>query len=224
MRDFGYMLAAWWRRQSADWKKRVLLPRLSAVSLVIVIAFIAIAKFAWGNDGPGIITPFAFAGLFAAAVILFAVAIASCEDLVADLEASRPLRVRKRGVVPRALRTWIAAFGRAVLVWLVWLGAAIRREVVRRSAAQWRRAIADSLAGIAPAGASPEHAGALGRPHPARVAPRPRRIDDHHWAVRRSRPREQARATLELLRGHSRGRPVRASRGVSGRRSSDSRS
>lgn len=204
-------IVAWWRRQGADRKKRVLLPRLAAASLAVVVGSIVVAKFAWGTNGPSIVTPFAFAGLFFAAVILFAIAITSCEEFVDELEASRPPRVRKRGVVPRALRRGIAALGRALLVWLVWVGTALRREVTRKSAAQRWRDLVNSLSGVPPAGVTADHAGPLARPVDAsRAAPAER--DAHGRTPRRTRPvRRDALSTLERLyrqhrtrSGHSR--------------------
>jgi hypothetical protein len=172
-----------------------------AVSLGVVIGSIVVAKLTWGTRGPGLATPFAFFGLFVAAVILFALAVVSSEELVDELEASHPPRVRERGVIPRALRRWIAALGRAVLDCLVLIGLAIRSELAPERIAHWWRAFAEALSGVPPAGVSATHAGPLARP-----APRPPRaaLDTHDRAPRWSLPsgRDALNRLEQLYRRH----------------------
>jgi uncharacterized RDD family membrane protein YckC len=162
-------IADWWRRHSAASKKRLML-KAGAVALGVVVGSIVVAKLTWGTTGPGLVTPLAFFGLFVAAVILFALAVVSSEELVDELESSHPPRVRKRGVVPRALRRVIAALGRAVLAWLLRIGLAIRRAMTPERLAHRLRALADALSGVPPVGVSATHAGPLARPAPRRAA------------------------------------------------------
>jgi hypothetical protein len=199
-------VADWWRRHSAAARKRLMI-KAGAVALGVVVGSIAVAKLTWGTSGPGLVTPFAFFGLFVAAVILFALAVVSSEELVDELEAAHPPRVRKRGVVPRALRRAIAAVGGAVLAWLLWIGLALRREMAPAKLAQRWHALADALSGVPPSGASLTDAGPLARP-----APRPSRaaLDTQHRAPRRSLPtgRDALNRLEQLYRRHlSRQRP-----------------
>jgi hypothetical protein len=197
-------VADWWGRHNAASKKRIML-QAGAVALGAVVGSIVVAKLTWGTRGPGLVTPFAFFGLFVAAVILFALAVVSSEELVDELEASHPPRVRKRGVVPLALRRAIAAVGRAVLAWLLWIGLALRREMAPETMSHRWRALAEALSGVPPDGVSVTHAGPLARP-----APRPSRsaLDTSHRAPRRSLPsgRDAFNRLEQLYRRHLRRR------------------
>jgi hypothetical protein len=193
-------VADWWRRHSAAARKRIML-QAGAVALGVVVGSIVVAKLTWGTSGPGLATPVAFFGLFVAAVILFALAVASSDELVEELEASHPPRVRKRGVVPRALRQWIAALGRAVLAWLLSIGWALRREMKRERMAQQWRVLAEALSGVPPRGAFPVHAGSLAVP----VTPPSRaEVDEPLRAPRRSLPsgRDALSRLEQLYRRH----------------------
>jgi hypothetical protein len=210
-------VADWWRRHSAASKKRLML-KAGAVALGVVVGSIVVAKLTWGTTGPGLVTPIAFFGLFVAAVILFALAVVSSEELVDELEASHPPRVRKRGVVPRALRRAIAALGRAVLASLLWIGLALRREITRKKIAQRWYALADALSGVPPNGVSATHAGPLARPAPR---PSPAALDTHHRAPRRSLPsgRDALNRLGKLYRrhlSHQRPAPGRVRHGPAG--------
>jgi hypothetical protein len=207
------LVAERWRRLSML-PKRVLLRRVGAVALVWVVGSIAVAKLTWGSSGPGLATPFAFAALFLAAVALMAVAVVHSQDLVDELEASHPPRVRNRGAFARVVNPmlWTASarLRRAVRDWRARVASTIRREATRDSLTRRIRALASALSGVPSGRLSPVAAGPLARPIAPRAEPRPRRIDEHHRAVRRSHPREEALATLDRLRGHRRGRPERA--------------
>jgi hypothetical protein len=212
IRRVSALVSEWWRQLSRV-PKRVLLRRIGAVALAGVVGSIVLAKLTWGSSGPGIATPFAFAALFLAAVALMGVAVVHSQDLVDELEASHPPRVRKRGRFARAVNPmlWTATawFRRAFREWRARVGSALRREATRESLARRIRALASALSGVPSGGVSPAVAGPLARPIAARGEARPRRIDEHHRAVRRSRPREEALATFERLTGQRRARPRR---------------
>lgn len=203
-------VADWWRRHSAASRKRIML-QAGAVALGVVVGSIVVAKLTWGTSGPGLVTPVAFFGLFVAAVILFALAVASSEELVDELEASHPPRIRKRGVVPRALRQGIAALGRAVLAWLLSIGWALRREMTPERMAQQWRALTEALSGVPPAGVSPTHAGPLARPAPR---PSPAELDTNHRVPHRSLPtgRDALNRLEQLYRRHLQRRQPAAER------------
>jgi uncharacterized membrane protein YfcA len=165
MRETVHNAIAWWRRQSAYAKKRLLI-RMGAVAIGVVVGSIFVAKLTWGRRGPGLITPFAFAGLFLAAAILFVLTVVQSEELVDELESSRPPRVRRRGVYPRAMRRFARASRRSFVVWLSWVGATLRREVTRESIARWGHGLVDALRGVPPAGTPAPRAGPLVRPRP----------------------------------------------------------
>ncbi|HYU40167.1 MAG TPA: hypothetical protein VEM59_10075 [Acidimicrobiia bacterium] len=207
------LVTEWWRRLSML-PKHVLLRRVGVLGFVGVVGSIALAKLTWGSSGPGIATPFAFAALFVAAVALMAVAVVHSQDLVDELEASHPPRVRNRGAFARVVNPmlWTASarLRRAFREWRARVASTLRREATRDSLTRRLRAVASALSGVPPGGLSPAAAGSLARPIAARGEPRPRRIDEHHRAVRRSHPREEALAALDRLRGHRRGRPHRA--------------
>jgi hypothetical protein len=210
--------------------KRVLLRRVGVVALAYVVGSIVLAKFTWGSRGPGIVTPFAFAALFVAAVALMGVALVHSQELVDEMEASRPPRVRNRGGFARKVNpmlwTVTAKLRRLFREWRAWIGPTVHRELTRDAFVRRVRALRHALSGVPPAGVSPAHAGRLTRPGAARLVARPRRIGDRHRAARRSRPREEALATLERLRGQRRRRPTQriASETVSRRTRSGSRS
>ena len=194
-------VADWWGRRSRAAQKRLMI-QAGAVALGVIVGFLVVAKLTWGASGPGLVTPFAFFGLFLAAVILFAVTVASSEELVDELEASRPPRVRKRGVVPRAVRQAIAAFGRAVLAWLMRIGLSIRRAIAREHIARRWRVLAEALSGVPPAGVYALHAGPLAQP-----APRSTAVDEPLPGPRRSLP--SGRDALDRLERLYRRRPQR---------------
>jgi hypothetical protein len=193
-------VADWWGRHSAASKKRIML-QAGAIALGAVVGSIVVAKLMWGTRGPGLATPVAFFGLFVAAVILFALVVVSSDELVDELESGHPPRVRKRGVVPLALRRAIAAAGRAVLARLLWIGLTLRRAIAPERMSQRWRALAEALSGVPPDGVSVTHAGPLARP-----APRPPRapLDTQHRAPRRSLPsgREALNRLEQLYRRH----------------------
>jgi hypothetical protein len=207
------LVTEWWRRLSML-PKHVLLRRVGLVGFIGVVGSIALAKLTWGSSGPGIATPFAFAALFLAAVALMGVAVVHSQDLVDELEASHPPRVRNRGRFARAVNPMLwtvsARLRRASRRWRARVASTLRREVTRESLTRRLRALASALSGVPSGGVSPAAAGSLARPIAQRGEPRPRRIDEHRRAVRRSHPREKALATLERLRGHLRRRPHRA--------------
>lgn len=211
-RRVSTLVTRWWRQLSAL-PKPALLRRVGLVALAYVVGSIVLAKFTWGSRGPGIVTPFAFAVLFLAAVALMGVAVVHSQDLVDEMEASRPPRVRNRGGFARTVNpmlwTVTAKLRRRFRECRAWVRATLRRELTRESLTRRVRRLAHALSGAPPAGVPPSHAGRLTRPGTARVVAPPRRIDERHRAVRRSRPREEALATLERLRRQRRRRPPR---------------
>jgi hypothetical protein len=215
-------VADWWRRHTAASKKRLTL-QAGAVALGVVVCSILVAKFTWGASVPGLVTPLAFFGLFVAAVILFALAVVSSEELVDELEAGHPPRVRKRGVVPAGLRLAIAAVGRALLAWLRWIGLALRRAMTREGVTKRWGVLAEALSGVPPTGAFPVHAGALAVP----VTPPSRaHVDEPLRAPRRSLPsgRDALNRLERLYRRHRPRRQTRAERARQGARRSSTTS
>jgi hypothetical protein len=196
----------WWRRRSIA-PKHVLMRRVGTVAVAYVIGSIVVAKLTWGSSGPSIVTPFAFAALFLAAVALTGVTIIHSQDLVDEMEASHPPRVRNRGGLARTVRPLLAALRSAFAEWRASVGSTLRRAATRDALVRRSRALAHSLSGVPPAGVSPAHAGRLTRPVVSTRAPRPRRIDERHRAFRRSRPPDEALATLARLRPQRRARP-----------------
>lgn len=153
--------------------KHVLLRRVGTVAVAYVVGSIVLAKFTWGSRGPGIVTPFAFAALFLAAVALMGVAIVHSQDLVDEMEASNPPELRKRGGFVRAvnpmLSTVNAKLRRALREWRAWVGPRLRRELTRESFDRRIRALARALSGVPPAGVPPSHVGRLTRPGTTRL-------------------------------------------------------
>jgi hypothetical protein len=192
----------WWRRWSAEPGKVARRRRTGVMALVVVVGCIVVAKLLWGTTGPGIATPFAFFVLFVAAVTLLAVTIIHSEELVDELEASHPPRVRNRGGLART----IAALDRVLVAWLSRAGPALRREMRRDSLVRRSRALADALSGIPPSGVSLANAGPLARPA-ARRPSAPVRIGAHHRTARQTHSAHgQALATLDQLRRQRRRR------------------
>jgi hypothetical protein len=198
MREIVGNVVAWWRRQSSHVKRRLLI-RTGAVALGVVAGSIIVAKLTWGSRGPGLVTPFAFAGLFLAAAILFVLAVLSSEELVDEMESSHPPRVRRRGVYQRAMRRNARIARRSFAVWLAWVGPTLRRHVTRASVTQGLRGIVDALSGVPPAGTSVRHAGPLARPLAAAERPPAAHFSADELADRR----------LRLIRG---GAPSMAAR------------
>jgi hypothetical protein len=163
MRETLRNVIAWWHRQSAYAKKQLLI-RTGAVAVGVVIGSIIVAKLTWGSRGPGLVTPLAFVGLFLAAAILFVLAVLSSEELVDEMEASRPPRVRQRGVYPREIRRQARFARRSLAAWLAWVGPKLRRALTRESIAQWGRDVIRALRGVPPPGTPPVKAGPLARP------------------------------------------------------------
>jgi hypothetical protein len=154
---------AWWHRHSAHAKKQLLI-RTGAVAVGVVVGSIIVAKLTWGSRGPGLATPLAFAGLFLAAAILFVLAVLSSEELVDEMESSRPPRVRERGVYPREIRRRARFARRSLAAWLGWVRPRLRRALTRDSIAQWGRDVIRALRGVPPPGTPPVKAGPLARP------------------------------------------------------------
>jgi hypothetical protein len=152
--------------------KRVPLPLAAAVASCAAIGSVLLARSTWGvSSRLGPATVVAFIVLFVAAITLLAVAIAACQSVVDEMDASDPLRVRKHGVVARGVKAMFrrafalsARASRAGLRWLSSTVAASRREVTRDALGQWTRAAAAGLSGVAPAGVPPPSgAGRLAR-------------------------------------------------------------
>jgi hypothetical protein len=154
---------AWWHRQSSHAKKQLLI-RTGAVAVGVVVGSMIVAKFTWGSRGPGLVTPLAFAGLFLAAAILFVLAVLSSEELVDEMESSRPPRVRQRGVYPREIRRRARFARRSLGAWLAWVGPKLRRQLTRASVTGLRRGLVDAMKGVPPPGTPPPPAGPLARP------------------------------------------------------------
>lgn len=175
--------------------KHVLMRRVGAVAVAYVIGSIVVAKLTWGSSGPSIVTPFAFAALFLAAAALTGVAIIHSQDLVDEMEASHPPRVRNRGGFIRSVKPLLATFRSAVREWRASAGATLRREVTRGALVRRSRALARSLSGVPPAGVSPAGAGPLARPIAAPRASQAVRVGAHKHKTQPPLPaRRSARA------------------------------
>jgi hypothetical protein len=177
--------------------KHVLMRRVGAVAVAYVIGSIVVAKLTWGSGGPSIVTPFAFAALFLAAAALTGVVIIHSQDLVDEMEASHPPRVRNRGGFVRTLKPLLATFRSAFREWRASAGATLRREVTRGALVRRGRALARSLSGVPPAGVSPAAAGPLARPI---AAPRPSRPVRAAARQQKTRPPLPARRSAGAMR------------------------
>jgi hypothetical protein len=194
-RAYSAVIEGWRRRSMVP--KHVLMRRVGAVAVAYVIGSIVVGKLTWGSSGPSIVTPFAFAALFLAAVALTGVAIIHSQDLVDEMEASHPPRVRNRGGFVRSVKPLLATFRSAFREWRVSAGSTLRREVTRGALVRRSRALARSLSGVPPAGVSPVGAGRLARPIAAPRASGPVRVGARkRTALPPLMARRQARASL----------------------------
>lgn len=166
---------------------RVPLRRTGAVSCGVVIGSLVLARVI-ATTGSRLLVALVFIVFVVAAVTLFAVVIAWCQE-VDEIGAADPVRVTNRGVIAGTMRRlWrnvAASAQRASRVWLssaasivtglasrlAQIVAALRREVTRDAVTRWVRAAAVALSGIPPPQVSPPAgAGRLARP---RAAPGP---------------------------------------------------
>jgi hypothetical protein len=201
----------WWDKWTTTPGYRARVRRTTVTAVVVVILSIVVAKFLWGDSGPGFFTPLVYAALFFAATILFAVAILSSDEFVDELEASHPPRVRNRaGFFRHAKRTI-----RVVSAGIKSIDAMLSRNLTRESITRWSHAAGVVLCGVPPAGAVPRGAGRLARPVATPPpAPAPAPVPAGRSTERRSRRRRRGLlASLEWPLPSRRSRRARTRNG-----------
>jgi len=183
------------------------------MSCGVVIGSLALARVI-AATGSRLLLALVFIVFIVAAITMFAVVIAWCQE-VDEIDAADPVRVRNRGVIAHTMRRLgrnvAASAQRASWVWLSsaasivtglvsrlgQMVAALRREVTRDAVARWVRAAAVALSGMPPPQvSSPASAGRLGRPRAAPGPTRPARVStqavdprDRHRRTRGVSPR-----------------------------------
>jgi hypothetical protein len=187
-------VVGWWRRRTADPVMRVDLRRTGAVSCCVLIGSLVLARII-AATGSRLLLALVFMAFVGAAVTLFAVVIAWCQE-VDEIHTADQVRVTNRGVIDRTMRrlgrnvavsarrasrVWLSSTASIVTGLASRLGrmvAALRREVTRAAVARWVRAAAVALSGTPPPQVSPPaSAGRLGRPRAAPGPPRPATVN-----------------------------------------------
>jgi hypothetical protein len=181
---------AWWRRCHADPEKRAF-RRIGLVSFGVVGASVILAKVTQDTPVAGVVRALAITMFGLAAIALLAVVIMMGEEVVGEMDATDPTRVRRGGAYGPRIKRFFRDAGSQSRVWVRSLPArvvALRHGFTRDSLARFAVASIDALGGVPPAGvAPPRGAGRLARMD---AAPEPSSEPD---AGAPSQAREQAR-------------------------------
>jgi hypothetical protein len=157
---------AWWRRCHADPEKRAF-RRIGLVSFGVVGASVILAKVTQDTPVAGVVRALAITMFGLAAIALLGVVIMMGEEVVGEMDATDPTRVRRGGAYGPRIKRFFRDAGSQSRAWVRSLPArvvALRHGFTRDSLARFAVASADALGGVPPAGvAPPRGAGRLAR-------------------------------------------------------------
>jgi hypothetical protein len=168
--------SARWRQLRA-WLTRERLPRIGIVAVAAVAGSIVLARVTQSTAVAGLVRALTITVFGLAAITLLAVVIFRGDEVVDDLDATDPMRVREGGALGPKIKRFFQLVRRTTRAWLssVWASiVGMRRDLTRQSVVRFAHASVVTLGGVPPADVPPPRgAGHLARLDRAPPPPEP---------------------------------------------------